>query len=236
MTPPIVSHAEWLEARRSFLVKEKELTRLSDQLAKERQELPWEHIRENYVFDGPVGKVTLSDLFDGRSQLIIQHFMLGPGWTEGCVGCSFMADHIGGALPHLNHHDVTFAAVSRAPMPTISAFRKRMGWTFPWVSSGNNDFNFDYFVSFKDKENVYYNYETIKTGESELPGMSVFYKDEHGEIFHTYSTYGRGSETMMSTYVVLDIMPKGRNEENGLTDWVRHHDKYNAVAAPTCCH
>lgn len=236
MTHPIVTHAEWLTARKALLAKEKELTHLSDQLARQRQELPWEPIKENYVFDGPDGKVTLSDLFEGRSQLMIQHFMLGPDWKEGCVGCSFMADHIGGALPHLNHHDVSFVAVSRAPMSTITAFKKRMDWIFPWVSSGNNAFNFDYYVSFKDQENVYYNYETIKSGETELPGMSVFYKDESGEIYHTYSTYGRGAEAMMSTYVVLDMMPKGRNEENGLNDWVRHHDKYNEVATPKCCH
>lgn len=232
----IVSHAAWVEARKAFLAKEKEYTRLGDQLARERQALPWEKVEEDYVFDGPMGKVTLSDLFAGRSQLLLQHFMMGPDWKEGCVGCSFMADHIPGTLPHLNHHDVSFVAVSRAPIEHIEVFRKRMGWDFPWVSSGQNSFNFDYNVSFKKQETVYYNYETSQFGGEELPGISVFYKDEQGQIFHTYSSYARGNESLLSTYVILDLMPKGRNEENGLQDWVKHHDKYEVVSEHKCCH
>ncbi|WP_343692490.1 thioredoxin family protein [Chitinophaga sp.] len=232
----IVSHAEWVEARKAFLVKEKEYTRLGDQLARERQALPWEKVEENYVFEGPHGKVTLADLFGGRSQLLLQHFMMGPDWKEGCIGCSFMADHIPGTLPHLNHHDVSFVAVSRAPIEHIEAFRKRMGWNFPWVSSGQNNFNFDYHVSFKKQETVYYNYEISQFGGEELPGISVFYKDEHGQIFHTYSSYARGNESLLSTYVILDLMPKGRNEDNGLQDWVKHHDKYEVVSEHKCCH
>lgn len=233
----IVPHAEWLETRKAFLAKEKEYTRLGDQLAKERQSLPWEKVEENYLFDSPHGKVTLSDLFEGRSQLLLQHFMMGPDWKEGCIGCSFMADHIPGTLPHLNHHDVSFVAVSRAPIENIEAFRKRMGWNFPWVSSGQNSFNFDYNVSFKKQETVYYNYEMSKFGGEELPGISVFYKDESGQIYHTYSSYARGNEALLSTYVILDLMPKGRNEENGLQDWVKHHDKYeDVVSAHKCCH
>lgn len=232
----IVSHAEWVEARKAFLAKEKEYTRLGDQLAKERQALPWEKVEENYVFEGPDGKVTLSDLFDGRSQLLLQHFMMGPDWKEGCIGCSFMADHIPGTLPHLTHHDVSFVAVSRAPIENIEAFRKRMGWNFTWVSSGQNNFNFDYNVSFKKQDTVYYNYEMSKFGSEELPGISVFYKDGSGQIFHTYSSYARGNESLLSTYVILDLMPKGRNEENGLQDWVKHHDKYEEVSEHKCCH
>ncbi|WPQ60712.1 thioredoxin family protein [Chitinophaga sancti] len=232
----IVSHAEWVEARKAFLVKEKEYTHLRDQLAKERQALPWEKVDTNYVFDGPNGKMTLSDLFEGRSQLLVQHFMMGPEWKEGCVGCSFMADHVPGALLHLNNHDVSFAAISRAPIEAIEAFRKRMGWNFRWVSSGQNNFNFDYHVSFKKEDTVYYNYENSKFGGEELPGISVFYKDESGQIFHTYSSYARGNEELLGTYVILDLMPKGRNEENGLQDWVRHHDKYEVVCEHKCCH
>jgi predicted dithiol-disulfide oxidoreductase (DUF899 family) len=232
----IVNHDEWVAARKAFLVKEKEYTHLRDKLAEERQALPWEKVETNYVFEGPHGKVTLSDLFDGRSQLLVQHFMMGPDWKEGCVGCSFMADHVPGALVHLNNHDVSFAAVSRAPIENIEAFRQRMGWHFPWVSSGQNSFNFDYNVSFKKQDTVYYNYEMSKFGGEELPGISVFYKDENGQIFHTYSSYARGNEEFLGTYVMLDLMPKGRNEENGLQDWVRHHDKYDVIKEPKCCH
>lgn len=232
----IVNHDEWVAARKAFLVKEKEYTHLRDKLAKERQALPWEKVDTNYVFEGPHGKVTLSDLFEGRSQLLVQHFMMGPDWKEGCVGCSFMADHVPGALVHLNNHDVSFAAVSRAPIEHIEAFRQRMGWNFPWVSSGQNSFNFDYNVSFKKQDTVYYNYEMSKFGGEELPGISVFYKDENGQIFHTYSSYARGNEEFLGTYVMLDLMPRGRNEENGLQDWVRHHDKYDVVKEHKCCH
>jgi len=241
----IVTREDWLVARKAHLAKEKELTRLRDQLSTERRELPWVKIYKPYVFDGPNGKETLADLFDGRSQLIIKHFMLGPGWTEGCVGCSFEVDHIEGALVHLEHHDVTYVAVSRAPLPEIEAFKRRMGWRFKWVSSYGSDFNYDFHVSFKpddiEKGEVYYNYELREIGIEELSGRSVFYKDANGDLFHTYSSYGRGGDLMLGTYNILDLMPKGRNESgpnHNLTDWVRHHDRYDSgghVAATRAC-
>jgi predicted dithiol-disulfide oxidoreductase (DUF899 family) len=230
----IVTRDEWLAARKVHLAKEKELTRLRDQLNAERRELPWVKVEKAYVFDSPQCKETLADLFDGRSQLIIKHFMLGPGWKEGCVGCSFEVDHIAGALVHLEHHDVTYVAVSRAPLPEVEAFRKRMGWRFKWVSSYGSDFNYDFHVSFRTDEiergKVYYNYEMRKVGVDELSGRSVFYKNTDGDIFHTYSSYARGGDLMLGTYNILDLMPKGRNElgpNHNLTDWVRHHDRYD---------
>jgi predicted dithiol-disulfide oxidoreductase (DUF899 family) len=231
----VVSHEKWLAARTAFLAKEKEFTRLRDELSRQRRELPWEKVEKNYVFDGPNGKQTLADLFDGRSQLIVKHFMYGPGWKEGCVGCSFEVDHVEGALTHLEHHDVTYVAVSRAPLAEIEAFKKRMGWRIKWVSSYGSDFNYDYHVSFtKDeiaKGEVYYNYEVQKFAIEELSGRSVFYKDENGGIFHTYSSYARGGDMFLGTYVLLDITPKGRNEtgpNHNLSDWARHHDRYDA--------
>ena len=241
----VVSRDEWLAARKAHLVKEKELTRLRDQLSAERRELPWVKIEKRYVFDGPHGKETLADLFGGRRQLIIKHFMLGPGWKEGCVGCSFEVDHIEGALVHLEHHDVSYVAVSRAPLPEIEAFKKRMGWRFKWVSSYGSDFNYDFHVSFKpeetEKSKAYYNYEIRKVGIDELSGRSVFYKDADGDVFHTYSSYGRGGDLMLGTYNILDLMPKGRNEtgpNHNMTDWVRHHDRYDSggFVAPTGRH
>jgi predicted dithiol-disulfide oxidoreductase (DUF899 family) len=230
----IVSQDEWLAARRQHLIREKEFTRLRDQLSAERRELPWVKVEKNYLFDGPKGKETLADLFDGRSQLIVKHFMYGPGWKEGCVGCSFEVDHVEGALAHLEHHDVTHVAVSRAPLAEIGAFKQRMGWRLKWVSSFGSDFNYDYHVSFTQDEiakgEVYYNYETQKFQSEEMSGRSVFYKDENGDIFHTYSSYARGGDMFLGTYVLLDITPKGRNEtgpNHNLTDWVRHHDRYN---------
>jgi predicted dithiol-disulfide oxidoreductase (DUF899 family) len=235
MQHQIVSQDEWLTARKQLLSKEKELTRLRDELSRQSRELPWVKIEKPYVFDAPEGKATLSDLFDGRSQLIVKHFMFGPGWQEGCVGCSFEVDHIEGALVHLRNHDVTYVAVSRAPLAEIEAFKKRMGWRFKWVSSFGSDFNYDFHVSFtKDdmmKGEVYYNYETSKFQSEELSGRSVFYKDAAGDIFHTYSAYGRGTEELLGTYVCLDLTPKGRNEtgpNHNLTDWVRHHDRYGS--------
>ena len=229
----IVSQEQWLAARKALLAKEKELTRARDELARQRRELPWVKVDKRYLFDGPHGKETLADLFDGRSQLIIDHFMLGPGWEEGCVGCSFGADHIEGGLVHLEHHDVTVVVVSRAPLSEIEAFKRRMGWRFKWVSSYGSDFNFDYHVSFRkadaDNGKVYYKYEMQDFAIEELPGLSVFTKDENGDIFHTYSTYARGAETLLTTYMCLDLTPKGRNEtgpNHNLTDWVRHHDRY----------
>jgi predicted dithiol-disulfide oxidoreductase (DUF899 family) len=242
--PRIVSRAEWLAVRKDFLVKEKELTRLRDRLSAERRNLPWVKVEKNYVFDTPQGRKTLSDLFDGRSQLIVDHFMLGPGWKEGCVGCSFTADHIEGALVHLEHHDVTLVVVSRAPLPEIEAFKRRMGWRFKWVSSYGSDFNYDYHVSFTQddiaKGKAYYNYKVLDFEIDELAGHSVFYKDEAGDIFHTYSAYSRGDEHLIGAYNYLDLTPKGRNETGpnfDLTDWVRHHDKYDddSKRSQSCC-
>jgi predicted dithiol-disulfide oxidoreductase (DUF899 family) len=238
----VVSRDEWLAARKQLLIKEKELTRLRDQINADRHALPWVKVEKPYVFDGPNGSQTLADLFDGRSQLIIKHFMLGPDWEDGCVGCSFELDHVEGALVHLEHHDVSYAVVSRAPLPKIEAFKKRMGWRIKWVSSYGSDFNYDFHVSFQDAEvalgKAYYNYEVRDVGIDELSGRSVFYKDSSGDIFHTYSSYGRGGEMFLGTYHFLDITPKGRDETiNGnLTDWVRHHDKYEEGNETAHCH
>jgi predicted dithiol-disulfide oxidoreductase (DUF899 family) len=233
MEHPIASRDEWLAARKQLLVKEKELTRLRDQLAAERRALPWVKVEKRYVFDGPHGKETLADLFGGHSQLIVKHFMLGPGWSEGCVGCSFELDHIDGILVHLEQRDVGYVAVSRAPPPEIEAFKERMGWHIKWVSSSGSDFNFDFHVSFRPDEIAkgegYYNYEIRKIGVDELSGRSVFYKDVNGDVFHTYSSYGRGGEDMLGTYRLLDLVPKGRDEtgpNRNLSDWARHHDRY----------
>ncbi len=228
----VVSKEEWLKARRAFLAKEKEFTRQRDELSRQRRELPWVRVEKDYVFDGLHGKQTLADIFDGRSQLIIYHFMFGPDWEAGCPSCSFLADHIDGALAHLNARGVTLAVVSRAPLPQIEAFKKRMGWRFNWVSSYGNDFNYDYHVSFTRDEmangKVFYNYELTEFGADEAPGVSVFYKNETGDIFHTYSSYARGGDILLGAYNYLDLTPKGRDEE-GLAftmSWVRHHDRY----------
>lgn len=227
----IVSRAEWLVARKDLLTREKEFTRQRDALAKARQDLPMVKIDKEYLFDGPDGKETLADLFDGRSQLIVYHFMLGPGWGEGCKSCSYLADHFDGPNIHLPHRDVTFVAISRAPLSEIQAYQERMGWRFKWLSSNRNDFNFDYHVSAtnEDKANnrMYYNYETDELTSDELPGLSVFYKDETGAVFHTYSTYSRGLDPLIGTYNFLDLVPKGRDENQESTmDWVRRHDEY----------
>jgi predicted dithiol-disulfide oxidoreductase (DUF899 family) len=230
--PRVVSRAEWLVARKELLTKEKESTRQRDALSAERRKLPRVKIEKEYVFDAPSGKETLADLFDGRSQLIVYHFMFGPGWDEGCPSCSLLADHIDGSVVHLAQRDVTLVVVSRAPLPEIEAFKKRMGWRFKWVSSYGNDFNSDYHVSFtKDemaKGKVYYNYEMQAFGSEEAPGASVFYKDETGDIFHTYSCYARGGELLMGAYSYLDLVPKGRDEDAlaFTMAWVRHHDRY----------
>ena len=229
----VVSRDEWIVARKEHLRKEKELTRQRDELSRQRRELPWVRVEKPYVFDGTNGKETLGDLFDGRSQLIVQHFMFAPGWEEGCPSCSFQADHIDGSAVHLAHRDVTLVAISRAPLVQIEAFKKRMGWRFKWVSSNGNDFNSAYDVSFtKDdvaRGTTYYNYEVRKfPGEGEAPGTSVFYKDERGDIFHTYSAYARGIEPLIGAYQYLDLVPKGRDED-GLAftmSWLRHHDRY----------
>jgi predicted dithiol-disulfide oxidoreductase (DUF899 family) len=242
MQPNIVTQEAWLAARRQLLAAEKELTRMHDRINAQRRALPWVRLDKTYVFDAPEGKVTLADLFDGRSQLVVKHFMFGPDWDEGCVGCSFGADHVAGALVHLEHHDVSFVSVSRAPLPKIEAFRKRMDWGFRWVSSYGNDFNADFHVSFtaddRAKGKVFYNFALQDFQSEEMPGMSVFCKDADGNIFHTYSQYARGGEAALSTYAILDITPNGRNETiNGnLTDWVRHHDKYDGGETESCCH
>lgn len=240
----IVSEKEWLDARKEFLKKEKELTHLRDSLRAERLRLPWVKVEKEYRFDGPKGEVTLVDLFEGRSQLMIQHFMFGPEWKEGCPGCSFLADHTDAARIHLDHHDVTLAAVSRAPWPMIAAFKKRMGWKFNWVSSFRSDFNFDYHVSFTKEEREQgrsiYNYEVDKDNEmDELPGHSVFYRDPaDGTIYRTYSMFSRGGEELIGAYNFLEFMPKGRNENgphHNLMDWVKHHDKYGAPDEKEAC-
>ena len=237
----IVSADEWTKARKAFLAKEKEFTQARDRLSAERRALPWVKVDKAYVFDTPQGKKTLAELFDGRSQLIVYHFMLGPGWEEGCQSCSYLADHFDGATIHLAQRDVTFLAVSRAPLAEIEAFKRRMGWKFPWVSSSGNDFNFDFHVSFKEDEvgkNVEYNYERQEIDSDEMPGASVFYKDETGAVFHTYSAYARGLDILVGAYNFLDLTPKGRDEDQlpWTMAWVRHHYKYeDSKHTSTCC-
>jgi predicted dithiol-disulfide oxidoreductase (DUF899 family) len=225
-----VSRDKWLEARRDLLAAEKDLTRRRDRVALLRRQLPWVRVDKDYVFDGSDGRVTLVELFDGRRQLLVQHFMLAPGWEQGCKSCSFMADHTDGMTIHLAHRDVTMVAVSRAPLAEIERFRRRMGWQFKWVSSHGNGFNYDFGVSFTLEEVakgvVNYNYGKWPLAGEELPGVSVFYKDDAGDVFHTYSTYGRGVEAMMGTYSLLDLTPKGRDEGDHKMGWVRHHDRY----------
>jgi len=229
----VVTRDRWIAERKQLLAREKELTHLRDQIARERRALPWVRIEKNYVFDTPEGRRTLAELFEGRRQLMVQHFMLGPGWEQGCKSCSYMADHTDGMNVHLKHRDVTFVAVSRAPLAEIERFRQRMGWQFKWVSSNGTDFNYDFGVSFTPEQvtrrNLGYNYGTSPHVNDELPGVSVFYKDDAGDIFHTYSTYGRGVEVMMGTYNMLDLTPKGRDEREGHgMEWVRHHDRYDS--------
>lgn len=249
----IVSPEEWRVAHASHLTLEKELTRRRDALREARQALPWVQVNKDYKFQGPEGEKSLADLFDGRSQLIIKHFMFGPGWQEGCVGCSFEMDHIQASLQHLEQHDVKFAAISRAPIDEILPFKKRMGWNFDWLSSYESDFNYDFHVSFTEKEmkagKGYYNFTETELPVEELSGLSCFYRNEAGEIFHTYSAFGRGAEEVLGTYMLLDLTAKGRNETGpnfNLTDWVRHHDRYDAGGhveasgrfqnSSTCCH
>jgi predicted dithiol-disulfide oxidoreductase (DUF899 family) len=237
----VVSHQDWLTARKDLLVKEKEFTRLRDELSRQRRQLPWEKVEKQYVFEGPGGKESFADLFGKRSQLVIYHFMFGPGWKEGCPSCSYLADHFDATTIHLANRDVTLAVVSRAPIAEIEAFKKRMGWKFKWVSSFSSDFNYDYQVSFTPEERakgkVEYNYTQMDFPSEEGPGLSVFSKDANGDIFHTYSSYSRGLDILVGTYNFLDHVPKGRDEE-GLKHsmaWVRHHDKYTEgyVVDPT---
>lgn len=243
-TRRVVSRDEWLSERKALLAREKELTRLKDRIAHERRALPWVRLDKTYMFETPEGRRSLADLFDGRRQLMVQHFMLADGWEEGCPSCSFMADHTDGMTVHLANRDVTFVAVSRAPLAEIRRFRERMGWKFPWVSSNGTDFNRDFGVTFTPDEvakgNLVYNYGPWPHSFEEWPGVSVFWKDDAGEVFHTYSTYGRGVEVMMGTYSLLDLTPKGRDEEGGkcVMDWVRHHDRYEPAPeakAGACC-
>ncbi|WP_306886309.1 DUF899 domain-containing protein [Amorphus orientalis] len=236
----VVSRDEWLEARRALLEREKQATRLRDEINAERLALPWVRVDESYVFDTPAGKARLADLFDGRSQLIVYHFMLAPGWPAGCDGCSFLCDHLDGALVHLNHHDVTLTAVSRASLPEIEAYKRRMGWRFPWVSSHPSRFNYDFGVSFDADQraagSVVYNYrdEPVETAFEELPGLSAFARDEAGAVYHTYSSFARGCEELIGTLMILDRAPKGRNEGSTM-DFVRRHDEYD-VPLKTACH
>jgi predicted dithiol-disulfide oxidoreductase (DUF899 family) len=234
IAPSVVSEAEWVIARKALLARENELLRLQEELYRERQELPWVKVEKDYTFDTPEGKKRLADLFGTNSQLIVQHFMFAPGKKEGCVHCSFLADHIDGALPHLLHHDVSVVAISRAPLADIEPFRKRMGWGFPWVSSYGSDFNYDYHVSFKKADKVEYNYEMIDYAGEELPGISIFTKDESGDVFHTYSTFSTGSEIVVNTLNFLHLTPKGKGN---LTEGsVKYHDQYNTTPAHSCCH
>lgn len=231
--PRIVSRAKWLAARQKHLAHEKSFTRERDKLSRERRKLPWVKVDQDYVFETPRGKRSLADLFDGRSQLVVYHFMFGPGWDEGCRGCSYVVDHFSPfMLDHLGARDVSFVAVSKAPLAEFMPFKKRMGWTFPWVSSAKNSFNRDYGVSWTPEEiaagKVTYNYAQREVPMEEMPGLSVFTRTAKGEIFHTYSTYSRGLDLLLGTYNVLDLVPKGRDEtdlEHAMS-WVRHHDRY----------
>lgn len=222
---------EWLAARKKLLVREKEFTRKRDALAAERRALPWVKVEKNYVFDSTKGKISLAELFDGRNQLMVYHFMYGPGWKEGCPGCSFIADHVDAARQHFEHNDLSFIAVSRGSVAEIEAYRKRMGWTFRWVSSQHSDFNYDFGVSFRKADleagPVEYNFKTEKGTMEELHGESMFFKDEDGTIYHTYSSYARAGEALIGAYAFLDLAPLGRNEgPEGMGKWMRRHDQY----------
>ena len=251
----VVSREEWLAAREELLRSEKELTRARDRVSAKRRALPWVKVDKDYIFATTSGQKTLAEMFDGRSQLVVYHFMWRKELGEGCVGCSFLCDHLDGANQHLAQHDVKVVVVSRAPLEVLQAFKKRMGWKFEWASSEGSDFNFDYHVSFRPEElasgEVYYNYGKVKASIEELSGISVFSKDGHGQVFHTYSSYARGNEEVLGAYMFLDLTPKGRDEQGpnySLGDWVRHHDRYGAggfvdatggyiapVERPSCC-
>jgi predicted dithiol-disulfide oxidoreductase (DUF899 family) len=241
--PTIATPDQWLAQRKALLARERSLTHLRDEIAAERRKLPWVRVQKDYVFDAPEGKKRLADLFGGRGQLVVQHFMLGPGWKEGCKHCSYMADHTDPMTPHLAQRDIAFVAISRAPLADIERFKRRMGWKFDWVSSNASDFNFDYCVSFRPeqqaRDEVTYNFAKQPWMKDELPGISVFVKDASGAVFHTYSTYSRGAEAMMGTYSLIDLTPKGRDEEPGRgMAWVKHHDRYETTAPAekaACC-
>lgn len=227
-TPRIVSHEEWLKAQQAHLAREKAFTHQRDELARARRDLPWERIDKNYVFDAPEGKVTLADLFGGKGQLIVQHFMFGPDWNEGCPSCSFWTDNFNGVASHLAARDTAFVLISRGPIDKLEAYRKRMGWNVRWVSSLNNDFNFDFGVSFKpDEQAKKYNLDTVKPYGQENPGLSAFRKGEDGAIYRTYSTYARGLDVLNGAYHLLDMTSKGRDEDpERPMSWVKRHDRY----------
>jgi predicted dithiol-disulfide oxidoreductase (DUF899 family) len=234
---PVVSPEQWLAARQEFLRAEKEFTHARERLAEKRRALPWAKVDRNYVFEAPCGRVTLADLFDGRSQLIVYHFMLAPGWDEGCRGCSFVSDHFDGALPHVNARDISFTAVSSAPLAEIEHFKERMGWSFGWVSSHGTTFNHDFGVSFTAAEyadgNKSYNFGTTPAMDEEMPGLTVFARDDDGAIYRTYSTYARGLDALINAYNLIDLTPKGRAEDPAAPmKWVRHHDRYELATAP----
>ena len=233
--PTVVSPETWLAVRRELLREEKELTKMRDRLAARRRALPWVRVDRPYVFESPGGPVGLADLFEGRRQLIVYHFMFGAGWEEGCKSCSYVSDHLAAAVVHLRARDAAFAAVSHAPLAEFAPFKRRMGWTFNWVSSHGSDFNRDYHVSFTPAElaggSVYYNYGMMEFPMEEAPGLSVFARGPDGEVYHTYSTYGRGLDSLIGTYTLLDLVPKGRNEDpEWPMNWVRYHDRYDEPA------
>ena len=240
-THEIVSRETWLEARRALLAEEKAHTRMRDALAAKRRALPWVKVDKDYRFEGPDGPMSLSDLFGRKRQLIVYHFMFNPSRDEGCTGCSFLSDHLDGIVPHLQQKDVAFVAISRAPVSKLEAFRRRMGWSFRWVSSGGSDFNYDFHASFTPEQvagaPATYNFAPIQPPIEDLPGTSVFIKDEAGQIFHTYSQFARGGEDVLATYALLDMTPLGRQErdaDGNLGDWVKLHDQYQAVDAAAC--
>ena len=236
----MVSREEWLKARTAFLANEKEFTLLRDELSEQRRELPWEAVTKDYVFEGPAGKQTLPDLFEGRSQLVVYHFMFGPDWEAGCPHCSFWADNFNPIIVHLNQRDATMVAISRAPFKSIAAYKKRMGWTFKWLSSSGTDFNFDFQASFRpedlEKGKAFYNFKTQTEKSSEREGTSVFYKDASGKVFHTYSTYARGIDLLNTAYNYLDLVPKGRDEHDRGQFWVRRHDEYTTGVQEDAVH
>ncbi len=237
-THPVVSREEWLTSRKELLAEEKLALRQLDAISAKRRALPWARVQEEYTFEAEGGRVSLGDLFRGRSQLIVYHFMFGPGWKEGCDGCSFLSDHVDGARQHFEHNDVAFAAISRAPLAEFLPFKKRMGWHFPWLSSNGSSFNFDFGVSFTPDQvasgNVGYNFGTTPYAHDELHGLSVFFKRGDGSIYHTYSTYARGVEFLVGTLQFLDLVPKGRNESRTM-NWIRFHDRYDADCCGTKC-
>lgn len=238
MQHAIVSRDQWLEARKAHLKNEKALTRMRDLVAAERRALPWVKMDKKYIFETTEGKKELADLFGSNSQLIVHHFMWRHDLDQGCPSCSLVADHAEGALVHLRNHDVSYVRVSRAPLEKLLAYGQRLGWTADWASSWNNDFNYDFHVSFTKEQlaegKVDYNYGMVE-GFDELPGLSVFYKDERGDVFHTYSSYARGNEEVVGAFIYLDTTPKGRNETT-IMDWVKRNDEYENAKPASCCH